>query len=75
MGLNAKVERVVLNALRPNCGFAAGYLRLRRVNSHRLEDKTIHTLPQVERVVLNALAPIAALPPDIAPSASQLPSS
>jgi len=36
------VERVVLNALAMTCGFAAGYLRLRRFNTHRLEDKPIH---------------------------------
>ena len=30
------VERVVLNALAEKCGFAAGYLRLRRLVCHRL---------------------------------------
>jgi hypothetical protein len=38
------VERVVLNALANACGFAAGYLRLRRTNWHRLEDKRIYLL-------------------------------
>jgi hypothetical protein len=36
------VERVVLNALTNTYGFAAGYLRLRRIKTHRLEDKPIH---------------------------------
>jgi hypothetical protein len=36
------VERVVLNALAKTRGFAAGYLRLRRIKTHRLEDKPIH---------------------------------
>ena len=36
------VERVVLNALAKIRGFAAGYLRLRRINGHRLEDESIH---------------------------------
>ena len=29
------MERVVLNALTKTCGFAAGYLRLRRIKTHR----------------------------------------
>jgi hypothetical protein len=37
----AKVERVVFNALAKECGFAAGYLRLWRVNWYRFEDKTV----------------------------------
>jgi hypothetical protein len=36
-----KVERVVFNALAKEYGFAAGYLRIWRVNRHRLEDKTV----------------------------------
>ena len=36
------MERVVLNALAKTRGFAAGYLRLRRIKAHRLEDKPIH---------------------------------
>ena len=36
------MERVVLNALAKTRGFAAGYLRLRRIKAHRLEDKPIY---------------------------------
>jgi hypothetical protein len=36
-----KVERVVFNALAKECGFAAGYLRLLRVNWHRFEDSAV----------------------------------
>ena len=32
-----QVERVVLNALAKTYGFAAGYLRLRRIKTHRLD--------------------------------------
>ena len=43
--MRLKVERSprrLFNALAKECGFAAGYLRLWRVNWHRFEDKTIH---------------------------------
>src|SRR6266850_4941686 len=38
----SEVERVVPSASPNTCGFAAGYLRLRRLKWHRLEDKPIH---------------------------------
>jgi hypothetical protein len=38
------VERIVLNALPNNAAMAAGYVRLRRLVDHRLEDKSIHPL-------------------------------
>jgi hypothetical protein len=37
-----QVERVVLNALGKNAALAAGYLRVPRTISHRLQDKPIH---------------------------------
>ncbi|MGC2626724.1 MAG: hypothetical protein WA269_07790, partial [Candidatus Udaeobacter sp.] len=46
---SAQVERVVLNALAKTCGFAARYLRLRRINTHRLEDKPIHLRSRKDR--------------------------
>ena len=35
------VERVVLNALANTCGFVAGYLRVPRIISHRLQETPI----------------------------------